>query len=202
MALRLNGYSPPDKFRVALDYVSARMEKKLGFTEYLAQTAPAVAKPSLQPQPFFEKGAPDLARLVRGPKPVLVVFEQPSCADCAEMHREGFGRPEVRELLARFAVVQLDMRGERRIVTPQGEAVDERRWARTLNVVYTPTLLFLDREGREVFRAEGYLKAFHLASTLDYVASGGYRAEPSFQRYVQKRAESLRAAGKPVDLWN
>ena len=200
VALRLNGYSPPAKFRVALDYVSGRMEKQLGFTEYLEKTAPAVAKPSLLPQPFFEKSA-DVARLVRGPRPVLVVFEQPSCSDCEEMHREGFRRPEVRELLARFAVVQLDLRGERGVTTPQGESLSERRWARALNVVYTPTLLFLDRDGREVFRAEGYLKPFHLASTLDYVASGAYRGEPNFQRYIQKRADGLRAAGKPVELW-
>ena len=202
VALRLNGYSPPEKFRVALEYAAGRMEKKLSFTEYLAQTAPAVANPTLTSQPFFEKGPPDLARLARGAKPVLVLFEQPSCPDCVEMHREGFARAEVRELMSRFAVVQLDMRGNRRLVTPQGEPLEERRWARALNVVYTPTLLFLDRDGREVFRAEGQMKPFHLASTLDYVASGAYRGEPSFQRYLQKRADGLRAAGKPVDLWN
>jgi thioredoxin-related protein len=202
VVLRLNGYSPPEKFRVALDYVAGRKEKQLTFTEYLEKTAPSVAKPALTAQPFFEKGAPDLAKLVRGPRPVLVLFEQPSCAECAEMHRDGLQRSDVRELLTRFAVVQLDMRGERRVVTPTGEPLPERRWARALNVVYTPTLLFLDREGREIFRAEGYLKPFHLASTLDYVASGAYRGEPSFQRYIQKRADGLRAAGKPVDLWN
>jgi thioredoxin-related protein len=202
VVLRLNGYYPPERFRVALDYVAGRMEKKLGFTEYLEKSAPAAAKPALQAQPFFEKGAPDLARLTRGPKPVLVLFERAACAECAELHREGFSRPEVRELLARFAVVQLHLAGARRVVTPQGEGLEERRYARAANVVYTPTLLFLDREGREVFRAEGYLKPFHLASTLDYVASGAYRSEPSFQRFIQKRADAQRAAGKAVDLWN
>jgi hypothetical protein len=53
-----------------------------------------------------------------------------------------------------------------------------------------------------VFRAEGYLRPFHLAAAMDYVASGAYRAEPSYQRYLQARADRMRAEGKTVDLWN
>ena len=56
--------------------------------------------------------------------------------------------------------------------------------------------------GREAFRTEGYLRPFHLAATLDYVGSGAYRAEPSFQRYLQARADRLRAEGKSVQLWD
>ena len=199
VALRLNGYSPPESFRHALDYASARMEKQLPYTEYLAKQKPAGAS-GLTPQPFFVKGDVDLAR-ARGAKPVLVVFEQAGCADCLEMHRESFRNAEVLRLLQRFTVVQLDLRGERGVVAPDGARLSERRLARALNVVYTPTLLFLDAAGGEAFRAEGYLRPFHLESTLDYVASGAYRSEPSFQRYIQKRADGLRAAGRAVEIW-
>jgi hypothetical protein len=54
----------------------------------------------------------------------------------------------------------------------------------------------------EVFRTEAYVRPFHLAAALDYVASGSYAREPSFQRFVQARAERMRARGEPVDLWN
>jgi hypothetical protein len=43
------------------------------------------------------------------------------------------------------------------------------------------------------------LKGFHVQSVMDCVASGAYKGEPSFQRYVQGRA--ARAAGVAVDLW-
>ena len=33
---------------------------------------------------------------------------------------------------------------------------------------------------------EAFLQPFHLASGLEYVASGAYLAQPSFQRYVQQ----------------
>ena len=74
-------------------------------------------------------------------------------------------------------------------------------WARELRVAYTPTIVFLDR-GKEVFRIDTYLRPFHLASALDYVASRAYRKEPSFQRYLQSRTERLRGRGDKVDLWN
>ena len=34
------------------------------------------------------------------------------------------------------------------------------------------------------------------------VASGAYRTEPSFQRFLQAKAERMRERGEPVDLWN
>ena len=202
VVLRLNGYSPPEKFRVALDYVSQRMEDKQSFTDYLAGQRPQMADGALASQPFFERGTPDLPRILKSSgKPLLAVFERKACRDCTELHREGFARPEVRQLLERFSVVQLDMLGPRTVVTQEGKSATERDWARSLQVINTPSLVFFDAGGKEVFRAEGYVRPFHLASTLDYVASGAYRDEPSFQRFIQKRADALRAAGKKVDLW-
>lgn len=201
VVLRLNGYSPPEKFRVAIDYVSGRMEGKQSFTDYLAGLPAEAGAAALASEPFFERGPPDLPRALKAGKPVIAVFERKSCRDCTELHREGFARPEVKRLLGGFRVVQLDLLGEREVVTPEGRRSTERDWARALQVVNTPSFVFFGRDGKEVFRADGYLRPFHLASTLDYVASGAYRDEPSFQRFIQKRADKLRAAGAKVDLW-
>jgi hypothetical protein len=46
-----------------------------------------------------------------------------------------------------------------------------------------------------VFRVEAYLKPFHFVSSLDYVASRRISSTPSFQRYIQARAEQIRACG-------
>ena len=200
VALRLNGYVPPDRFRVALDYAGGRMERQQSYAEYLAKRGVA-GEGALTPQDFFAKGTPDLARLRKAGKPLAVLFEQKGCRECLELHREGFARPEVRALIPRFSFVQLDLAGARAVVTPDGGPSNEREWAMALRVTYAPSFVFFDAGGTEVFRAEGYLRPFHLASALDYVASGGYRREPSFQRFIQARADSLRASGKPVDLW-
>jgi thioredoxin-related protein len=203
VALRMNGYQPPERFRAALDYVRAQREKEQSFTDYLLQhpplPAPAAAARHGAKLPALRDG--DLHAMLRSAKPLLVVFEQNDCRACDEMHAEGFVRPEAKRLLARFRVVRLDFHGRRSIVTPSGKRMREGEWARTLRVAYTPTLVFFDRGGNEVFRTDGYVRPFHLASSLDYVASGAYRDEPSFQRFVKARAESLRGKGTQIDLW-
>ncbi len=52
-----------------------------------------------------------------------------------------------------------------------------------------------------MFRFEGYVRPFHLAGAFDYVASGAYRTQPEFQRFLQAKAERLREQGRTVDLW-
>lgn len=202
VALRLNGYYPPHQLRAALDYVAAKEEGKTPFADYLRRHAREPASGTLHDQPFFLKPPLDLDRSRRpAPRPLAVLFEQKQCAACDELHREGFQDAAVRALVARFDFARLERFGATPLVTPAGKPATAEAWGRQLKVAYTPTLVLFDASGREVFRIEAYLKPFHLASALDYVASGAYRSQPSFQRYVQSRAEKIRAAGGRVDLW-
>jgi thioredoxin-related protein len=196
---RLNGYYAPHRFEPVLDYVAGKMEKKLPLADYLGANARDAASPQLADEPFFLKPPYDLRRS-RGAKPVAVLFETPHCAACDELHREAFKRPEVRRLLAGFDVVRFALADRTAVVTPAGAKTNGEAWARTLGIAYTPSVVFFDGSS-EVLRVEAYLRPFHLASALDYVASGAYRKEPSFQRFVQARAERLRERGEAVDLW-
>ena len=202
VVLRLNGYYPPHKFRAALDYVAGKEERKTAFSAYLQRHAREPASGRLHDQPFFLKAPLALDRTRRpAARPLAVLFEQKECSTCDELHREGFGTPAVRALIGKFDVARLELFGTERLVTPHGASLSAAQWGRELKVAYTPTIVFFDAKGTEVFRIEAYLKPFHLASGLDYVASGAYRTQPSFQRYIQARAEKIRAAGGRVDLW-
>jgi len=202
VVLRLNGYYPPHQLHAALDYVSGRHEGKTAFADYLARHAREPASGKLHDQPFFLKPPLDLDRSRRpGTRPLAVLFEQKECATCDELHRQGFAHPDVRALVPKFDVARLELFGKERLVIPQGKSLTAEQWGRELRVAYTPTLVFFDEKGVESFRVEAYLRPFHLASALDYVASGTYRKEESFQRYTQRRAETIRAAGGTVDLW-
>ena len=202
VVLRVNGYYPPHKFRVALDYVSGRNEGKVAFAEYLRRHLREPASGVLNDQPFLLKPPLDLDASRRRPgKPLAVVFEQRECAACDELHREGFAHPEVRKLIGKLDFARVDLFGTEKLVTPDGKTLAAREWGRALQVAYTPTLVFFDETGREVFRIDAYLRPFHLGSGLDYVASKAYLAQPSFQRYLQTRADSIRKAGGVVELW-
>ncbi len=199
VAVRLNGYYAPHRFEAALDYVIGRMETKLPLADHLAAKAHEAANPWLTDEPFFLKPPYDLRR-GRGTKPLAVLFETPHCAACDELHREGFKRAEVAALLKRFDVVRFALADRASVVTPAGAKTSGEAWARTLGIAYTPSVVFFDGS-TEVLRIEAYLRPFHFASALEYIASGAYREEPSFQRFIQARAERLRERGETVDLW-
>jgi thioredoxin-related protein len=109
-----------------------------------------------------------------GPKPTALLV----CGACQELERDFLQRAEVKAQLARFQVVRR---------AAAGGAL--------------PALILYDKEGSEVFRADSYLRPFHIAGALDYVASGAYLKEPSFQRFLQDRSERLKQQGVDVDLW-
>jgi thioredoxin-related protein len=201
IALRVNGYLPPHEFEAALDYVAGRMEKKLAFAEYLKSKARPAAREALNAQAFFLQGPHDLRR-TRGGKPLAVIFETPQCGQCDELHAVGFKRQDVLAQLSRFDVVRLSMLDSVPLLAPDGSKRVPALWAKELDVGYVPAIVLFDAQGREVFRTEAYLRPFHLAAALEYVSSGAYTREPSFQRFLQGKADAMRARGERVDLWN
>ena len=197
IALRVNGYYPPHHFDAALDHVAG----KISFDEFLKRQRSPGASASLNPQPFFRPGPYDLRRKP-GAKPLAVLFETPHCAQCDEQHAVVYRRQEVLKQLANFDVYRLSLSETEALIAPDGRKTSAASWAQALKVGYVPTLLLFDAAGREVFRAEAYLRPFHVVGALEYVSSGAYRREPSFQRFLQAKAERLRERGDPVDLWN
>ena len=197
---RIDGYYPPQRFEAVLDYVGQRLETREALADYVQRAAKEPASPRLHDEPFFLPAPYDLRRKTGG-KPLAVVFETPDCATCDELHREGLRRKEVLAQLDRFDVARFALGAPTGLTTPAGRTTTAQAWARELGVTYAPTVVFFDGSGAEVFRIGSYLRPFHLAASFEYVASGAYRDEPSFQRYLQARADRMRANGVVVELW-
>ena len=201
VALRTNGYYPPHKFMTALDYVSGKHEGKQRFASYLAARNPQRASGKLHISKDYLKPPHQLQRKA-GDKPLLVLFEQHDCAACDEMHGEALRRVDSQNLLKQFDVVLLDIWSKQPLTSPDGRQLATNKWARELGIQYAPSMLFIDDNGKEVFRAEAYLRPFHTQSVMEYVASGAYKTQPEFQRFVQEKADHMRELGLEVDLWN
>jgi thioredoxin-related protein len=183
VALRVNGYQPPERFALAIEYAGRRLERKQTLAEFIAERGGTKAAPAKAP-PAKAAQAPVKAG---GDKPQLIVFETRDCEQCMELE-QAFERPEIRRALAALRKVHVDVAAERDLV-------------RKLGVSFTPTLVFFDRGGAEIFRIEGYVRPFHLVSAIEYVSQGAWRTEPSFQRFLHARADRERAAGRPVEIW-
>jgi len=194
VVLRANGYMPPHEFRAALAFVSGRMEAKTTFKDYYAaQPRPAASK-SLALQPFFDKGHDARPK----GKPTVVLFESPECYECDQLHSEGFRDPDVLKQIPGLRWVRVALHGDEAVTAPDGSALTATALAKALRVTTTPAMVFFDGAGKEVFRLDGYPRAWHLASALEYVASGAWRREPQFMKYLQARADRHRAEGREV----
>jgi thioredoxin-related protein len=202
VALRVNGYYFPGKFEAALDYVSGKMEKKTRFAQYFAKLNPIRASGKLHHDPSYLKPPYNLTSKARkGDKPLLVLFEQKTCKACDELHQDFFKRKEVSEELKKFDVVLLDMWSNEPIITPDGKKTTVAKWAKDIDIKYVPGMTFFESSGKEVFRTEAYLRAFHTKGSMTYVSSGAYKTQPSFQRYLAGVADALHDKGIEVDLW-
>lgn len=202
IAFRANGYYPPEKFSALLDYIGQKKESTTSYQDYMAKvdTRPSTGK--LHDDINNIQSASDLSLYIKekSTKPLLVMFEQKKCGTCDELHLDILKREDSIEQLSRFNVVVLDMWSDDPVVTPAGVESTVRAWAKQLDIKYAPSLVFFDNRGDEVFRTDGYLKAFHTQSVMDYVASGDYLKQPNFQRYIDERADHLREQGIEVNL--
>jgi thioredoxin-related protein len=198
-ALRVNGYYAPTKFQAALAYVAERTESKQSFRDFYAARSPRAESGKLHHQADYLQ-PPYRLHQRSGQKPLLVLFEQRQCADCDELHTDILPRKMSVDLLRQFDVVLLDMWSDTPVTTPGGKTRSAKAWAHELNIQHAPSMVFFDAAGEEVFRSEAYLRAFHTQSAMEYVASGAYAREPSFQRFVAARGDRLREQGMAVEL--
>ena len=198
--LRTNGYYHPDKFNAVLDYVLKRLDKKEPFNTYLSRFTTSSATGLIHKEVETMSASYDFQKKPASADYYLVMFEQKQCQGCDELHKDILLRKESRALIKNFEVAVLDMWSDEKITKFNGEQIKIKNWAKQLGVQYAPTQIYFDKNGKEIFRVDAYLKAFHVQSVMDYVSSQAYKTQPNFQRYIEHRAEVLREQGIEVDI--
>ena len=203
IVLRLNGYRSPTKFNTDLDYVIARKTQNVKYLDFLKANLPKTkASKELHKQAFFSGTPYDLEKFTSQNKLSAVFFEQKDCPDCDTLHKKVLPDKELREIINNFKIVQLDMWSKTPVVTPNGKKTTAREWAKEMDIKFAPSIVVFNEKGEEIIRTEGSFKVFHTQGIFDYVLSGAYKKQPSFQRYLTARADHIREQGKDVDIWN
>lgn len=200
--LRIDGYYPPHQFYAGVQYVALKREQAgETFRDFYQRQDAKAASGELHQEPGFLKPPFKLAdNRAASQRPLVVMFEQPVCAACDELHQDILRREPVALALTNLDAAVVDTYSLETIQTPDGRELAIRDWAAELGIHYTPSLVFFDGDGAEVFRTDGYLKAFHIHGLLDYVATGAYAHQPNFQRWLQHRTDALHARGIDYDL--
>ena len=203
VALRINGYHSPQRFNLDLDYVLNHHEKKTSYRNFMKANRPtSKTSKTLNDEPFFNKASFDYsAKIGKKDRPFAVFFEQKDCPNCDRLHTKILPDKELQGVIKQFDNTQLDMWSKTPIVTPQGEKMTAREWAKKLDIQYAPSIVVFNSEGKEVIRSEAFFKVFHTQGVFHYVLSESYKKEPSFQRYLTEYADHFREQGRNVDIW-
>ncbi len=191
-ALTVGGYRSPPALRAALRYVRDGAYREMPLADYAAKHSPA--RYQLRPHPDFNAGA-DLSAATR---PLMVIVEDDTCADCEWMHKNILHKPDVREQLRRLAVARLDAKSPAAIVSPAGKKSTQAEFAASLGLHYRPGAVFFDG-GREVLRLTGLLNRYHFREAARYAAGRHKEKYGTFGAYLRARREELLAAGETVD---
>ena len=185
-ALRLRGYYPPYKFRAALEFVADGHFRSESFGAYLerAEGSLAFEPDELNEETFFSPPpfALDRSR-IPGEGPLAVFFERGDCHACDVLHASPLQEGVIIDLFRKFDSIQLDVRSPSPVITPAGNRTTAREWARSLGLFYTPSIIFFDERGREILRVDSVVQFYRLRNVLNYIISGGYHSEPSYQRW-------------------
>lgn len=112
------------------------------------------------------------------------------------LHERGLRKPAVRELIGNFDVARLELFGAAPVEPPQGKTLTESQWGRALKVACTPSFVFFNAAGREVFRMEASFQPFHLASGWGTWRAGRMSSNRAFSAPCSSgRSVSARQAG-------
>jgi len=199
IALRINGYYPKDKLLIALRYVAEKKESQLSFAEYYKQFSETKTAGKLIEESIFIKSY-DLQKLKQDKKPLAILFEQANCRDCEHLHKVSLKDKDTLDILKQFNIVQLDRWADTPVIDLDGTPTTAKKLAEKLEIAFAPSAVLYDK-GVEIIRIEAFLKSFHVQSVFDYVLTGGYKTETSFQRYLEHRADRIREKGTVVDIW-
>ena len=91
-------------------------------------------------------------------KPVLLNFDAAWCAACKQLERETFPDAGVQAALRRVVAIRVDATDD--------EAPETARLRKKYAVFSLPTMIVLDRSGKEVARATEYVSAAQLTALL------------------------------------
>ncbi|MDM8546666.1 thioredoxin fold domain-containing protein [Candidatus Venteria ishoeyi] len=197
-ALRLRGYYPPYVFRAGLDFVVSGNYQSSRFRQYLTTVKPPPEGDySLNSNSLFQ--APpyllDRHQHKAAKRPLVVIFEQGRCHACDIFHKSYMNDPVILESLEMMDIVQLDMWADTPLITPDGQKTHARAWAEQLDLFYTPSLLFFDEQGREIFRIDSIFRMHRLQRVLRFVMDKQYLdKEPDIHWQPNTAIEILRSS--------
>ena len=161
--------------------------------------AQGMVNPGYEEQPAWFKNSfldldDDINEARESGKRLMLFFYQDGCPYCKKILEDNFGQRNIAEKTkSNFDVVSLNIWGDRDVSFGNVETI-EKDFAARLKVMYTPTLIFFNEEGKAVLRTNGYYHPAKFNAALDYVL-GRHDKKEKFRSYLA-RVSPVKTKGK------
>ena len=171
--VRVDGYRSDAQFEPILRYVASEAYRDQDIQEFIAADKRAQA-PSYQllEHELFGQSS-DLSAL--DDKPIALIFEDSSCADCRKFHEQFLDDEITREIMAGMHVLRWDADSSQPVRDHRRQTTTPKELAQELELMYRPAVVLI-ADGRVIDVFNSQLVLYHFHSGLDYVASGAYKA--------------------------
>jgi thioredoxin-related protein len=128
-------------------------------------------------------------------KHLVVFFWQEFCAYCKNTIEKNLTQQSIRDVFdAHFDVVALNIWGDREVYGLDGEATTEKEIARSLDVQFTPTIIFFNTDGKPVLRLNGYVSPAEMQVALNYVQTKTYESQTIFEYLAANQPKAVNAS--------
>ncbi len=132
----------------------------------------------------------DVGEATEADKHVILFMEMNGCPYCYKMHEENFKQAPYADFIQQhFDVIALNTKGDREVALDEETKATEKKIADLLKVRYTPTIIFLNNQGKPVVRVNGYRNVTEFKLILDYVQSKTYERH-SLNEYLDARKQA------------
>lgn len=195
--LRLNGYRSLEGFKHALDFVAEKAYRHTGLSNYIEQRVDGEVYRFRDHPAFVDTD--DLSTGALPDKPLMVLFEDRTCDECAALHDDILSLEKTREILDDFTVVRLDALSDAPLTGPDGTPTSPRRFAESLAIDYRPGVVLFDR-GREILRIDGQQYRYHFQQLLRYVGERQYQEYPQMRDFMRAQEQQILDSGEDIDI--
>ena len=198
---RVNGYRSAREFKQVLNYVKEKAYEKTDFPSYRLAHLKDSVYTLLAHDAFIETSkTTDFQKASKADKPLMILFEDKTCDECNNFHKEILDLDETKTLMKSLNVVRLDALSDKKIIDTNGNQTTAGEWLKKEGISYRPALLFF-AEGQEKARLTGLIKSFHFQQLLSYMGKKKYNQYADFIEYGEEYSKGILESGKDIDIW-
>lgn len=114
----------------------------------------------------------------QGKKGLMLLYTTEGCSYCSIFINRSLGDPEIaKRVQGNFDSIGMEIFDDTEMVSPQGEELPVKQFAKQEGVMFSPTLMFYGLDGKQILRKTGYVSPERFKALLTYIIEDHYKTE-------------------------